>query len=283
MPAAVADLGVGALLGEQRRDVVVGVDDGDHHRAGAVRIGAVRSAPASLSARAASSEPCRAAYISAVKPPRGSAVDDHRRGIDLDLGELQHVRGRVDVGAALDQQLDDGRVVVRRPPTSARPRRSPPSRALTSAPRSSSSFTASGLPVRAAVISTVSPAGHGGVRIRPGLEQRGHHLGAAVGRRQRERRQAVAVRRVHVGAGPDQQLHHLDVVARAAQCSAVVPSASRAFTSTRCCTSTRAISRFPLLTASIRRTSGAGGAENGAARRRRPGTAPATRASRAMR
>src|SRR6185503_8395650 len=42
---------------------------------------------------------------------------------------------------------------------------------------------------------------------------------------------------------------------RAAQCSAVVPSASVAFTSARCFESVRTVAAFPVLTASIRRTS----------------------------
>ena len=76
--------------------------------------------------------------------------------------------------------------------------------ALTSAPCASSVFTAAGTPVRAAVISAVSPSDCAAFGIGAGFQQELQHGGVAVGRRKRQRRNAIAVGRVHVGAGSDE-------------------------------------------------------------------------------
>ena len=84
--------------------------------------------------------------------------------------------------------------------------------AFTLAPRSSSSVTASTLPVRAAVISAVSPPGVAVFGIGAGVEQPAQHGGVAVERGESDRRDAVSRRGLHVGAALDQRVDGLDVV-----------------------------------------------------------------------
>ena len=92
MPVVSAMFGVGALLDQHRGQVEVGVDDREDQRRRADRdrldlrtasvsatsvcgsATTLRSAPSSTSARAASSAPSRAAYISGVHPPRGNGM-----------------------------------------------------------------------------------------------------------------------------------------------------------------------------------------------------------------
>jgi hypothetical protein len=68
------------------------------------------------------------------------------------------------------------------------------SRASTVAPRSSSTRSAAGDPVRAAVINAVSPPGSAAIRIDTGVEQASNQVGIAVDGREVERCHTVAIR-----------------------------------------------------------------------------------------
>ena len=101
--------------------------------------------------------------------------------------------------------------------------------------RSSSIFTASTLPVRAAVISGVSPSPKAALASAPALQQRFDHRGVADGGGLVQRRDAVAVGHLGVGAGGEQQ------PAPSRDRSSAPPSGApsslrrrRAFTSRRC-------------------------------------------------
>ena len=178
MPGEVGHVRIGALLEQHRRQVEMRVDDREDERGGADArdrrssapppsagrrsrgsATAFRSAPSSASARAAVDR-----ALARREHQRRPAAARERRvraaaARELQHRRLEHGRARVDVGA-------------RPRPAPARPRRgsraaahisavSPNhrSRALTSAPRPISACTASALPVRAAVMSTGSPAG----------------------------------------------------------------------------------------------------------------------------
>ena len=94
-------------------------------------------------------------------------------------------------------------------------RRLPAPRLLSRARRrrgSAARRTASTLPVRAAVISIVSPPGQRRVRIGAGIEKPLDDGGVAVGAGERQRRHAVAVRRAHIGAGREQPVHEIEIV-----------------------------------------------------------------------
>ena len=67
------------------------------------------------------------------------------------------------------------------------------------------------LPERAAVMSTVSPLSDVPGSA-PAASRRPRDGRVAVGRRQHERLDAVPIRRAHVGAGPNQEVGHLEVV-----------------------------------------------------------------------
>ena len=170
---------------------------------------AFRSAPASTRIRAHSTQPSRLAYSSGVIAPSGS-------------------------------HFSRGSAVV------CRSHFSMFERALTSAPRPISSRTTAGCRCAAAHIRAVWPCqlsrgvnrraaieqqlhrldpagprrghqrrlalGSGGVDIDPGLQQPLDHRGVAVDAGQGNRRHAVAVHRLHVGAGPDQHLGELEIV-----------------------------------------------------------------------
>ena len=89
----------------------------------------------------------------------------------------------------------------------------------------------SALPVRAAVISTVSPSGDAALASAPACEQQLDHRGVAVGGGQRERRDAVAVRGVRALAPALSSSRTVSTSsARTAQWSAVVPSTSAVLT-----------------------------------------------------
>ena len=253
MPARSATFGSAPLLEQHRREIEVRVDDREDQRGRAdaacrrrcgsrrlqrdvglrQRRRAFRSAPSSASARAASIAPSRAAYISGVQPPRGNG----EFGPPL-LRELEHRR--------VERRVE---------------------RALTSAPASTSARTASAWFSAAAHISAVSPnqllarvdvgaareqqldrvdaagarRGHQRPSRPPGSPCSGRRrpsssasttVGAAVGRRQRQRRACRSGwrpwrwRRRAAAAAPVSTSS-----ARTAQCSAVVPSASGALTS----------------------------------------------------
>ena len=112
------------------------------------------------------------------------------------------------------------------------------------------------LPVRAAVISTVSPSGSAVFGVGPGLQQQlDDRRRVAVDAGEPQRRHAVAIGGLDVGAGANQQLARCPDRRRStAQCSAVVPSACGAFTSTRLLEQRANRGRVAALTAS---TSGA--------------------------
>ena len=80
------------------------------------------------------------------------------------------------------------------------------------APRSSSVLTASTLPTLDAVISGGFAGRIGLVGVGAGFEQQADHLGVAVRGRERQRRDAVAVRAGGVGAGANQPARGLDIV-----------------------------------------------------------------------
>ena len=84
--------------------------------------------------------------------------------------------------------------------------------ALTLAPRSSNSVTASILPVRAAVMSAVSPPGVAVFGIGAGVEQPAHDRGVPVERRQAHWRDAVPRCGLHIGAALDQRVDCLEIV-----------------------------------------------------------------------
>ena len=95
-------------------------------------------------------------------------------------------------------------------------------------------------PVRAQVMSGVSPVELRGIRIGARLQQRLHHRRVCVGACERERRDAIVVRGVRIGPGANQRVRRYSHRSRnAAQWSAVAPSASGVFTSTCCVRSAR--------------------------------------------
>ena len=101
--------------------------------------------------------------------------------------------------------------------------------ALTLAPRSTSAVSAATLPVRAHVISAVSPAGEAALRQSARLQQRLDHRALPVTHAACSGDNAIAIRGRCVRAGANQQSDDLRVVVVTAQCSAVVPSGPAAF------------------------------------------------------
>ena len=186
IPVLSATFGIGALVEQHGGEVVVRVDDREHQRRGAVGIAAgSRSAfCVGQQPRRRRSAPSRAAYISGVQPPRGSDGDRPCPTVsNLNSGKRELLRSGVHVGAELDQRLDRRRRGSRPPPTSARvwPCHCFGGVDVGAAGRASA-CTASALPVRAAVISTVSPSGSGGVGIGAGLRAAASIIaGVAVG------------------------------------------------------------------------------------------------------
>ena len=200
--------------------------------------GQVGSAPPSTSARAHSTQPSRAAYISAREPaerPVQAALLARTLGGPSRCCSSARSRRRRCLSSSFTIAGCSAP-----PPTSARSARASPRCAFTLAPCSSKSrapldvaaardraSAPSRRPCRAP--STSAPASSSCSITRGVAGRRG--LG--------ERRRAVVVRGVHVGAGLDQPC---DEVARrrgsTAQCSAVVPSGD-------CCFGVRAVARAP--------------------------------------
>ncbi len=113
---AVGDVRIRAFLEQHGGGVVMGVDDRANERGRPFRIRSVQTRrPPRASARAASGAPSRAAYINAVQSPFGS---DGQHSLEAERipRELQRARLRVDVGAARQQQRDDGGVILGRRP-----------------------------------------------------------------------------------------------------------------------------------------------------------------------
>ena len=110
-------------------------------------------------------------------------------------------------GAGRHEDRDHGWRGLRRRPTSAPSACATPRPRSDSRPASSSACTASALPVRAATISGVSPSADGLLASAPASISIAMTPRAAVDRRQPQRRRAVAVGRLHVGAGANQRLH----------------------------------------------------------------------------
>ena len=136
----------------------------------------------------------------------GIAVRRHGHHLAPDL------RAGVDVGAVREQHLDDVGMLLRRPPTSApsgRARRARSRWRLSrAAVRRRRDCRSGRRPSRG-----VSPSRSASVRIRAGLQQPADHRRAAVQAGGPERRGAEIVRRVHLGAGANQQVGALDIVA----------------------------------------------------------------------
>ena len=156
-----------------------------------------------------------------------------RLGCDLPfpLVDVRDARSRPRRARSVPSPSPDA---ARRRPTSAPsaraiPRARPPSRRGRAAPS-----RLRRLPVRATVISAVSPSVDDGVRVGPGFEQPFDHRGIRVHARQIERSDAVAIRGLDVGARAQQPIGQFDVVCRTAQCSGVVPSGSATLTSAFC-------------------------------------------------
>ena len=178
-----------------------------------------------------------------------------RLGGQLPLPFLD-VRSRVDVGAVRDELANHRRSAAAPPPTSGRSGRAslhgrqPPRRAR------STPSPLRPVPVRAAVISAVSPSVPATFASTPAFNSRSMTRGVAVDARQIERRHAVAVRRLDVGAGADQAFGQLDFVLRARPSAARwCRPASGALTLTRWRSSAVAAALSPALTASTSRRS----------------------------
>ena len=115
------------------------------------------------------------------------------------------------VGAAIEQQLHDVGMALRRPPTSAPSVAARVSAALTLAFRASSARTAATLPVRAASINGVTPVSDAAFGLAPFSSRRSTiaalPLSAASASGVIARSLAASTR----GAGGDQQLEDLDI------------------------------------------------------------------------
>ena len=185
---------------------------------------ALRSAFASASAATASAAPSRAAYISGVQPPRGSTVTTMPDVSHLNSGKLRSFErsflsapSAMSVFTAAALFCDAAHISAVCPCHC--------SLASIFAPVSTSSLMLSTLPVRAAVISAVWPSGSALFGLAPALSSAATS-GVAVLRREEDRRHPVAAGGVDVGAGANQHLDGRASLARTAQCSAVIPSAS---------------------------------------------------------
>ena len=173
---------------------------------------ASRSAPASASARTPARAPLRAASISAVKPPRGSAVNTIVAASSLIFGNSGTFERAFEVGAARGEQRDDRGVVLGGRPHQRRLAVPGLARVDVGAGASSSRTALRpagargdhqhGLAVGVAALAS-APAFSSSVDDRR----------AAVDGGQRQRRHAVAVRRVDLRAGAEQRLHELEASA----------------------------------------------------------------------
>ena len=121
-------------------------------------------------------------------------------------------RARVDVGAARRAAARRLRGAPSRTASISAVCSNSRSRASTAAPRSSSNATASTTPVRAAVINAVSPIGATAFDVGARIEQRRDDGRAAVLGREIERRHAIAIGGVRVGAGLEQQPNGVEAV-----------------------------------------------------------------------
>ena len=173
-----------------------------------------RSAPESISARTASCDPCRAAYISGVQLPSGSTDWPVRR-----LGTSSSFeRALTSAPASTRTRTASGWFSAAAHIKAVSPNQF--SRALMSAPALRRAFTTSGRPVRAAVIRIVSPSGSATFGLAPALRS-------------------------------------VSVIARlpliAASASGVMPSRVAALTSALAASSRRVVSRSSARTAQCRR------------------------------
>ena len=193
MPASLSTtFGSAPASMQQRREVVVRVDDGDHERGGAVGVDRVRDRHcAAISARPASSAFSRAAYISGVQLPSGSTDWPLRRRANVSGAERPF-----DVGAALEQQLHGVGVILGRGPDQRRLAVPLLAGVDVGAARRAAPSAAPAGPVRAAVIRIVSPSGSTAFGSAPASSSAWAVGDAAVDRRQLQRRHAVAVGRV---------------------------------------------------------------------------------------
>ncbi len=177
------------------------------------------SAPASISARVASSDPCRAANSSGVSPPRGNVVSSVcsawpflsvRKSEDLALGRLQHVRPAVHLGATRGQRLHDRGVVLGRGPHQ---RRLPLPLLLGVHARTCLEQQVDGRGVARPRREhqrrlALGPGGIGtGAALEQGIDDR--DLPVRCG--QQQRRHAVSVRRARLGPGPEQCVDEIRV------------------------------------------------------------------------
>ena len=209
--------GFGAALDQLGSRVVVAVDDRLDECVGAVRIhgvqvGALRGqqrarprwSPAGRRASAPSSRPAASPPTPARWPCAPRSTSGTRSASSATFTSAPSSSSRPTASALFSAAAHIKAVSP-----------SVPSARLTSAPCATSTLIASGVPVRAARISTVLALRQRRVGIGTRLEQRLEHGGVAVDGRERQRADAVAVRGARLGPGPQQELHRRQVVARA--------------------------------------------------------------------
>ena len=203
----VADVRIGALLHERRCHVVVRVDDRDAR------------AP-SLHRDRSGSDRRRAQRVS--RPPRAlPGAPRTSSGVQLPSGRIDWPLRRRGTSRSRERSLTSAPASTSTLIASvwfsaaAHINAVSPyqfSRAFRSAPCRSRTASTSGLPVRAAVIRTVSPSGSTAFALAPASSRSFRRRQAAVHGSQREWCDALPCGRVHVGAGPKQQPHRLEVV-----------------------------------------------------------------------
>ena len=239
-PALCGCIRIGARLQQDRRQLEMRAAHGQHQRAGrALRpltervptgidvlvmprgriVVSFTLAPAFNRARAVSIFPSRTANSSAVNPPVERApMSAPCRVSASTTGVCPSAAAHISAVCPRDASFT-----------------------FTFAPVSSSTFTASSFPVRAARHQGGFPFGQRRVRIGARLQQQPDHRRIPVDRRQRQRRHADG------GSPPSGSLRRRSTASAvptssmwAAQCSGVAPSGSGAFTSARRCAATPA-------------------------------------------